>query len=466
MTAGEEREARMPVDKVLELQPDQIVIGWRARVELRQIEDLARSIEDCGQLQPIAVTKSEGTYELIAGHRRLEACRRIGCAVRAVVVETKNEADAIWKQLTENVQRSDFTKLELGEGLRKHKEVFERLHPETRLGATGGGRGGKGTKTKTEIAAGSTPAERFTKQAAAELGIGERTVQRAVQLAEDLTPEQKTAIHEIADPAKRARAEMQALSDLTKKKKADALAKRAKERDAVRGEQPGGIVSRLDLGDNVEVLRQYGNDKIQFDLCLTDPPYSLDWSQINHTVRGDLNAAPTWDELDVGWIFRVAPVLAADATVIAFCPAEAIGTYQEAFHEALFDYRGFIVWHKTNPAPQHRPGYISAVECIVWATRGKPFFKPWLNAGAREAHNLVELPACGGSERLDHPTQKPLALLDLLLDRHAHEGDLVLDPFAGVASTLIAALNRGLIAYGIERDEKYYGLGTDRIKAR
>ena len=465
MTAGAGRGQKMPrVEKVLVLDPEQVIVGWRARVELRQLDDLASSIEECGQLQPIAVANNGEGYELIAGHRRLEACRKLGQGVKAIVVKTRDEADAIWKQLTENVQRSDFTKLELGEGLRKHKEVFEKLHPETKLGATGGGKGGKGTKTKADIATKAKPVERFTKHAAAELGISERSVQRAVQLAEELTPAEKKAINEIADPNKRARAEMQALSGLTKKRKAKALAKRAEARQQAMESEPAQG-SRFDLGDNVEVLKLYQGEGLRFELCLTDPPYQLNWSQIALTIRGDLNAAPTWDVLDVGWIFRVVPVLADDATVIAFCPAEAIGIYQEAFHEARLDYRGHLVWHKTNPAPQHRPGYIQAAEFMVWATRGRPYFKPWDNAGTREAHNVLELAACGGAERLDHPTQKPLLLLDRLLERHAQAGDRVLDPFAGVASTLVAAKARGLVAAGIERDDNYFKLGADRLRA-
>jgi DNA modification methylase len=449
-------------EKVLVLDPEQITIGWRARVELRAIDDLASSIEECGQLQPIAVSKNGTGYELIAGHRRLEACRSLGQGVKAIVVKTVDEADAIWKQLTENVQRSDFTKLELGEGLRKHKAVFEKLHPETKLGATGGGKAGKGTKSKTDFASEAKPVERFTKQASGDLGISERSVQRAVQLAEELTPAQKKAIHDIADPNKRSRAEMQALSDLAKKRKADALEKKAQARQAARPKPDG---SRFDLGDNAAVLAAYAAEGLRFDLCLTDPPYELDWSEINHTCRGDLNAAPTWDDLDVGWIFKVEPVLADNSTVIAFCPGEAIGTYQEAFHEARLEYRGFIVWHKNNPAPQHRPGYISSVECMVWATRGTPYFKPWKNAGGRAAHNMIEIPVCGGKERLAHPTQKPLALLDLLLERHAHKGDLVLDPFAGVASTLVAAKKRKLLAFGIELEQEYFDLGANRLRA-
>jgi DNA modification methylase len=78
---------------------------------------------------------------------------------------------------------------------------------------------------------------------------------------------------------------------------------------------------------------------------------------------------------------------------------------------------------------------------------------------------MIEIPVCGGKERLAHPTQKPLALLDLLLERHAHKGDLVLDPFAGVASTLVAAKKRKLLAFGIELEQEYFDLGANRLRA-
>ena len=64
-----------------------------------------------------------------------------------------------------------------------------------------------------------------------------------------------------------------------------------------------------------------------------------------------------------------------------------------------------------------------------------------------------------------HPTQKPVALLEYLIKTYTTEGETVLDFTIGSGTTLIAALNTGRRAVGIEMDEKYCQITVDRIKA-
>jgi site-specific DNA-methyltransferase (adenine-specific) len=63
-----------------------------------------------------------------------------------------------------------------------------------------------------------------------------------------------------------------------------------------------------------------------------------------------------------------------------------------------------------------------------------------------------------------HPTQKPVRLLERLLALVGKEGDLVLDPFSGSASTAIAALNTGRNFIGFEIDEEYYNTANRRVE--
>jgi site-specific DNA-methyltransferase (adenine-specific) len=64
-----------------------------------------------------------------------------------------------------------------------------------------------------------------------------------------------------------------------------------------------------------------------------------------------------------------------------------------------------------------------------------------------------------------HPTQKPVRLLERLLALATKEGDLVLDPFSGSASTAIAAYNTDRNFIGFEIDEEYYGAGMERLNS-
>ncbi|MBV2364276.1 DNA-methyltransferase [Streptomonospora nanhaiensis] len=64
-----------------------------------------------------------------------------------------------------------------------------------------------------------------------------------------------------------------------------------------------------------------------------------------------------------------------------------------------------------------------------------------------------------------HPTEKPTALMRSLIESSTSPGDLVLDPFAGSGTTLVAAVLEGRRAYGVELDSRYAELAVDRVVA-
>jgi site-specific DNA-methyltransferase (adenine-specific) len=79
--------------------------------------------------------------------------------------------------------------------------------------------------------------------------------------------------------------------------------------------------------------------------------------------------------------------------------------------------------------------------------------------------NYIEIPAVvsNSKEKVDHPTQKPIKLLDYLIKTYTNEGETVLDNTMGSGSTGVAAkqLNRSFI--GIEMDDKYFEIAKKRI---
>lgn len=67
-------------------------------------------------------------------------------------------------------------------------------------------------------------------------------------------------------------------------------------------------------------------------------------------------------------------------------------------------------------------------------------------------------------EKVNHPCQYPVELAERCILALTHENDIVYDPFAGVASTLIAALKNNRLAYGTELNSDYHKIGLERIK--
>ena len=105
---------------------------------------------------------------------------------------------------------------------------------------------------------------------------------------------------------------------------------------------------------------------------------------------------------------------------------------------------------------------------IYWTRTGKPRYKIYADeyAGEPVGNIWTDIPylASGGSERTGYPTQKPVALLDRIIEASSNEGGIVLDPFCGCATTLVAAdrLQREWI--GIDISAKAAELVVERIR--
>lgn len=439
-------EAKEKVASVISIDPTELNIGWRARKDLGDIDNLAESIKSVGQLHPVVVRKTKSGYSLIAGMRRTEACKKLGVHVKATVVRAGGELNALTMQLAENMERKDFDKLEVGDGLMRYKKVYEKQHPETAHGATGKGR------KKADV-------DRFTQVAAKNLGVAERTVYDMLAVSQ-LPEEKKAGIKKAKTSAQRNKAAADAIREVRHERKVKKLQDTAKKAKPRKKGPPIVLIQ----GDNKEHSSAINDGSI--DVILTDPPYSLDRSTITHSERSSINEDVDWDQLDVGWVMNFAGKLRRGGHLLAFCQLEAIGEYAYALKEAGLTYHGALIWRKTNPPPAHRPVYVSAAEAMVWATKGsKYYFKPHKNAGSQDAHNVITGPICQGQERLKHPAQKPEWLVKKLLTRIAQRGDVVLDPFVGVGTTLVVCKRMGLEGVGIELSKAYVRLAKLRLKA-
>lgn len=442
----------------IELDPDKIEVGNRIRMDLGDINELASSIAKVGQIHPIQVTNGKGRPKLIAGYRRVKACMQIGVKVRAEVIEAAPKYLTLLRQIHENIKRKNFDKLEEGEACQRTKIEYEIENPETKHG---GKRRGPDQVAK--------PATRFTLVAADELGCSERTVQELLELA-NLPKQYKQMVAKAKTTSERNKVANECLKRVRDDAKINRLREQAEEKRQVMLEEHGAPKPPaliLHVGDNKKWLK--GAEL--YELCLTDPPYERERNSIAHVARASINAKThAWDKLDVGWVMRIAPVLTKGGHVLAFCPLEAIGTYEAAFEAAGLDYRQALVWVKTNPAPVHREVYASAVEAIVWATKpgGKPYRDPEAAKAGAESLNVFWGPGVTGSakDRI-HPTQKPEWLIRKLLRLHA-SADLqhrVIDPFAGGATTGVVCRQEKIACTMIECDEEMVAKARIRLAA-
>lgn len=240
--------------------------------------------------------------------------------------------------------------------------------------------------------------------------------------------------------------------------------------------------SRIYIGDFEELSADIESESI--DLILTDPPYNIsDNSRVtkkgNKIVNSNFDGEDDWDTVDQTeyiahlnlWVDLWTDLIRPGGSIIVFCDRPLIGHLWDRFITKELLPKNIITWVKTNPNPSSlsRRNLVSATEFMIWVV--KPGSEYTFNESASwDRRNVIETGLCAGLERVKdsngdtlHATQKPLALLNPLVEVFSNRGDLILDGFAGVGSTGVAAKTQGRKFIGIEKSETYYRAILDRL---
>jgi DNA modification methylase len=200
------------------------------------------------------------------------------------------------------------------------------------------------------------------------------------------------------------------------------------------------------------------------DMVFTDPPYNVNYANsAKDRLRGK-NRPILNDNLGQGFhqFLRDAltPMLAVSrgAIYIAMSSSE-LDTLQSAFREAGGKWSTFIIWAKTT-FTLGRADYQRQYEPILygWKDGGK---RHW--CGARDQGDVWQIARPRANDL--HPTMKPVELVERAISNSSQHGDVVLDPFAGSGTTLIAAERTGRVARLIELDPNYVDVIVKRWEA-
>ena len=107
----------------------------RREARVDNVQELAKSIEEIGLLNPITVTANN---TLIAGRHRLEAAKLLGWTEIECTVCEVSGLLAELAEIDENMVRTNLSPIEFGDLLLKRKQIYETVHPETRQGMRNG----------------------------------------------------------------------------------------------------------------------------------------------------------------------------------------------------------------------------------------------------------------------------------------------------------------------------------------
>ena len=202
-------------------------------------------------------------------------------------------------------------------------------------------------------------------------------------------------------------------------------------------------------GDCVAVMRQMPAASVDF--ILTDPPYLVNYrSRDGRAIKNDADGR--WLKPAFAEAHRV---LRPNRFCVCFYGWSKADQFIAAWRAAGLRLVGHLVFRKCYASTvrflryQHEQAYLLA--------KGEP------PRPERPISDVLEMRYTGNHI---HPTQKPISALLPLIKSFSREGDLVLDPFCGSGSTLVAARHLHRHFIGIELDPTYHALATRRIQTR
>lgn len=207
-------------------------------------------------------------------------------------------------------------------------------------------------------------------------------------------------------------------------------------------------------GDSLTVLR--GMEAGSVDAIITDPPYGINYvSQTGARIKNDKSPF-IWFLYDA---FRV--LKSGDSgrgSLVCFTRWDVQQTFIDAMKLAGFQVKSEVIWDKVfYGMGDTKAAFAPSHENIIFAIKGKFSFP------GHRPKDLVTFQKLNSSQMV-HPTEKPVGLLASLITSVTKPGDLILDPFAGSGSTLVAAKKTGRRFIGVELDDDYYQIAQRRVE--
>ena len=197
------------------------------------------------------------------------------------------------------------------------------------------------------------------------------------------------------------------------------------------------------------------------DMAFTDPPYNVNYANSTDDKRRGKNRPILNDALggEFGALLLSASanILAVTKGAIYICMSSSeLDTLQKAFREAGGKWSTFVIWAK-NTFTLGRADYQRQYEPILYGWKdGTDHF--W--CGARDQGDVWFFDKPVKNDL--HPTMKPIALVERAIQNSSKSRDIVLDPFGGSGTTLIAAERTGRRARLVELDPRYVDVIVNR----
>jgi site-specific DNA-methyltransferase (adenine-specific) len=197
-------------------------------------------------------------------------------------------------------------------------------------------------------------------------------------------------------------------------------------------------------GDCLDILPTLG----RVDAVITDPPYGIKYKSGKITSTSISSTGKRFSKRIIGDDKDFDPSPFLGYPIVAFTGAQH-------FYDRLPRGGSLHCWDKRG---NYKP-LDQADADMIWVSRkvaSRVFHLVWRGICRHAEH----------TQRIEHPTQKPVALMEWMLDlAGVPKGATVLDPYMGVGTTGVACVNTGRDFIGIERDAGYFAIAQRRIEA-
>ena len=192
------------------------------------------------------------------------------------------------------------------------------------------------------------------------------------------------------------------------------------------------------------------------NLVLTDPPYNVNVEETAGKIQNDNMASEDFYKFLFATFVNMEQSMEQDAPIYVFHADTEGLNFRKAFHDAGFYLSGCCIWKKNALVLGRSPYQWQHEPCLYgWKVGGK---HQWYSD--RKQTTIWEYDRPKASK--DHPTMKPIALMAYPIQNSCMSNCIVLDPFLGSGSTLIACEQTGRICYGIELEEKFVDVIVNR----
>jgi site-specific DNA-methyltransferase (adenine-specific) len=423
-----------------------IIVGERFREEYGDIDTLASSLKREGQIQPLAVKQDGDKYILLAGGRRIRALKQ--AEISEVAIRIYPDSISIIEmrsiELMENICRKDLSWIEATNLRKEIHELQVQIH---------------GTKVSTSL-----DAEGWSKRDTAEL-LGKSTG----SISEDINLANAIAIFPQLKEAKNKQEAQKMLKKLQEELVMAEIATRIrnKQADTPLERLRSNMIDCYVLGDFFDYVRKLPDNSV--DIVEIDPPYGIDLHNIKKYEDNSGVGTKNYNEVPsdqyipfLDNLFKECyRVMSENSWLICWFAQEPWFeiVYQSMMRVGLKGNRVAAIWHKENSSGQSmQPGLHlgNVYEPFFYVRKGSPAI---IKQGRSNVFSFKTV----SPGRKVHPTERPVELIQDILQTFAWEGCRLMVPFLGSGNTLLAAANIGITAFGFDLTEDYRNAYTLRV---